>query len=498
MPRASGVLLHPTSLPGRFGIGDLGAVASQFLDFLAESGQRLWQVLPLGPTGLGDSPYACFSAFAGNPLLISPDRLAEDGLLSQDDLLDVPVFPERTVDYGRVTEWKDRLLSRAFVRFMAEASPADRADWEGFCRANQSWLDDYALFMALKDAHGGAAWTTWPSDIATRQPDAIPRWTEKLADRVAFHRYVQYTFDRQWAALKRYAHDHGIEIVGDIPIFVAHNSADVWSHPGLFDLDRAGNPAVVAGVPPDYFSNTGQRWGNPLYRWDEIARTGYAWWIARFRATFAVVDRVRLDHFRGFEAYWEIPGTEETAINGRWVAGPREDLFTALQQALGSLPIIAEDLGIITPEVEALRDRFNFPGMKVLQFAFGSDASNSYLPHNYPRNCVVYTGTHDNDTSCGWYRESSTPAERAAALRYLGTDDRDIHWSLIRLAFASVAETAIVPLQDILGLGADARMNRPGQPSGNWTWRYSSGVLTETVTRRLRELTETYGRLSHR
>lgn len=497
MTRASGLLLHPTSLPGRFGIGDLGATAYEFLEFLSASGQRLWQVLPLGPTGYGDSPYACFSAFAGNPLLISLDRLAESGFLLQDDLHDIPAFPERMVDYGRVVEWKGHLLDQAFTRFKTEASAAEQDEFEQFCEMNRVWLDDYALFMALKAAHGGAAWTTWPPEIAGRQPHAVAEWTERLADRIMFHRYVQYLFNAQWSAVRQYAHDLGIELVGDVPIFAAHDSADVWSHPDLFYLDESGSPTVVAGVPPDYFSKTGQLWGNPLYRWDELARTGYAWWIARLRATFALVDRVRLDHFRGFEAYWEVPATEETAINGRWIPGPGADFFEAVRQALGPVPIIAEDLGVITPEVEALRDQFGFPGMKVLQFAFGADATNPYLPHNYFRNCVVYTGTHDNDTTLGWYWESGTPAEQAAVLKYVGTDDRDLHWSMIRLAFAAVADTAVVPLQDVLGLGTEARMNRPGTSSGNWTWRYPAGVLTRGVARRLYELTDVYGRLNN-
>lgn len=344
----------------------------------------------------------------------------------------------------------------------------------------------------------GAVWTAWPEEIATRQPRAIDRWTEQLVDRITFHRYVQYTFETQWSALKQYAHDRGVDLIGDIPIFVAHDSADVWVSPELFLLDASGNPTVVAGVPPDYFSETGQLWGNPLYRWDALARTGYAWWIARLRATFAFVDRVRLDHFRGFEAYWEIPATDETAINGRWVPGPGDEFFQAVHQALGPVSIIAEDLGVITPAVEALRDRAGFPGMKVLQFAFGSDATNPYLPHNYPRHCVVYTGTHDNDTTLGWYWASGTSTERNAILQYLGRDDREVHWSMIRLAFSSVAETAVVPLQDVLGLGTEARMNHPGKPSGNWTWRYPAGVLTAGVARRLRELTVIYGRLSIR
>jgi 4-alpha-glucanotransferase len=488
-PRASGILLHPTSLPGRFGIGDLGSTAYRFVDFLAASGQRLWQILPLGPTGYGDSPYQCFSAFAGNHLLISPEKLAEEGLLTPADLENVLPFPEGEVDYGPVIEFKMPLLRRSFANF----TPQD--DFAAFCEKNDWWLTDYALFMALKEVHDGIAWDGWRRDIAMRlSAAAVTRWREELADSILFHEYLQYQFSRQWSALKRYANEHGISIIGDIPIFVAHDSADVWTNQELFYLDEKGQPTLVAGVPPDYFSATGQLWGNPLYRWEKMAQTGYAWWVERFRAMLDAVDLIRLDHFRGFEAYWEVPATEDTAANGRWVKGPGADLFDAVNRALGRLPIIAEDRGVITPEVEALRDQFNFPGMKILQFAFGGGGSHLDLPHNYIRNCVVYTGTHDNDTTVGWFTGSGTPAERAFALKYIGSDGRQIHWHFIRLALSSVADMAIIPLQDLMGLGSEARMNYPSRASGNWRWRYTPAMLTPEIGQRLAEMTAVYGR----
>lgn len=491
--RSSGILLHPTSLPGRFGIGDLGESAYQFVDFLEASGQRLWQVLPLGPTGYGDSPYQSFSAFAGNHLLISLDELVKEGALSPSDVEGAPQFPAERVDYGAVIDFKRPVLKRSFERFEASASPAQRGELSEFCETNRHWLDDFALFMALKDRFGGAPWNEWDTDIATRESEALGRWADELSDQITFHQYLQFQFFRQWLAVKRYANRRGIRIVGDIPIFVAYDSADAWANPDLFYFDEEGNPTVVAGVPPDYFSETGQLWGNPIYRWDVVAENGYAWWIERFRAAFRQVDIVRVDHFRGFEAYWEVPATEETAIKGRWVKGPGVDLFRAVEQTLGQLPIIAEDLGVITPEVEALRKSLGFPGMKVLQFAFNGDNGNEYLPHNYERDYVVYTGTHDNDTTRGWF-ESCPEDERDFALKYLGTDGGEIHWDLIRLAFSSVADMAVVPLQDVLGLGSEARMNYPSRASGNWTWRYTSDMLTDDMVARLRMLAEVYDR----
>jgi 4-alpha-glucanotransferase len=495
-PRASGILLHPTSLPGRFGCGDLGPEAYRFLEFLVESKQRLWQVLPLGPTGYGDSPYQSFSAFAGNPLLISLDKLVEEHLLLPSDLEESPSFPKDRVDYGSVIEFKTALLKISFENFKAASRQDTRDGFETFCRQNSTWLDDFALFMALKEAHRGAVWNMWEPDIAGRQPEAMERWAQVLAGPVQRHKYLQFQFFKQWSALKQFANEQGISLIGDIPIFVAHDSADVWAHPELFYLDDEGRPTVVAGVPPDYFSRTGQLWGNPLYRWQVIKERGYTWWIDRVKATLATVDIIRLDHFRGFEAYWEVPATEETAVNGRWVKGPGADLFHALRVAFSThnLPIIAEDLGVITPEVEAIRDHFEFPGMRVLQFAFDDGMTNLHTPYQYPRNCVVYTGTHDNDTSLGWFRNSGKPEETALALKYLGTKGREFHWDFIRLALSSVADTAIIPLQDALGLDSEARMNYPSEASGNWSWRYLPDALTAEIKERLAEMTEVYGR----
>ncbi len=493
--RSSGILLHPTSLSGSYGIGELGEPAYQFVDFLHASGQGLWQVLPLGPTGYGDSPYQAFSAFAGNPLLISLDELIKEGTLSQTDIAEAPRFPADRVDYGPVIEFKKGVLKRSFKRFKAGASWAQRGEFMAFCDANRYWLDDFALFMALKDHFNSAAWNEWDTNIAARDPDALEATARELDPQMELHRYLQFQFFRQWLALKRYANQRGIRVIGDIPIFVAYDSAEVWSNPGLFYLDEEGSPTVVAGVPPDYFSPTGQLWGNPLYRWDVLADEGYAWWIERFRAAFKLFDIVRVDHFRGFEAYWEVPATEKTAVKGRWVKGPGAALFRAVRKALGNVPIIAEDLGFVTPEVEELRESLGFPGMKVLQFAFDTDATNEFLPHNYERNCVVYTGTHDNDTTRGWF-ESRSDRERKRVLTYLGTDGREIHWDFIRLAFSSVANTAIVPLQDVLGLGSEARMNYPSRASGNWSWRCTPDALTDKIAARLCTLAEAYGRTS--
>ena len=492
-PRSSGILLHPTSLPGRYGIGDLGDEAYRFVDSLTDAQQSLWQVLPLGPTGYGDSPYQCFSAFAGNPLLISPDRLIEDSLLTADDVRRVPPFPADQVDYGRVIPYKFDLLRRAAQRFRSGASRALAAAFDAFCREQSSWLDDFALFMALKDAHGGAVWNTWEEDIARREPEALRRWRGRLAEAVFSHQCLQFLFFRQWLAVKQYANERGIRIVGDIPIFVAYDSADVWSHPDLFFLGKRGQPTVVAGVPPDFFSDTGQLWGNPLYRWNVMKRQNYAWWIERFRATLAQFDILRIDHFIGFTRSWAVPARETTAIHGKWIPGPGKKLFLAVEKALGQLPIIAEDLGLVTPAVVALRDLFEFPGMKIVQFAFSDDASDPFLPHNYPHNCVVYTGTHDNDTSVGWFK--SAPArERSFAQSYLARSGDDIAYDFMRAAMSSVADTVVVPLQDVLALGSEARMNFPGRPSGNWSWRFRRDMLGEWQLKRLRELVELYGR----
>ena len=492
-PRSAGILLHPTSLPGRFGIGELGYTAHYFADFLAASGQSLWQILPLGPTGYGDSPYACFSAFAGNPLLINLEWLAAEGDVDPKELEDAPHFPDDRVDFGRVIGWKTAALARAATRFRHAATGDCRAAFDHFCAQNAAWLDDYALFRALKDAHGGAVWNTWDPALATRVPDALAAARQRLDDTLFTHRYLQYQFFRQWDDLKRHANAKDIRVVGDIPIFVAFDSADVWAHPELFYINEKLQPTVVAGVPPDYFSETGQLWGNPLYRWDAMAADGYAWWVARFRQTFKTVDIARLDHFRGFAAYWEVPAGETTAINGQWVDGPGADLFDAVRSALGTLPIIAEDLGLITPDVHALREQFQLPGMKVLQFAFPTDAEHPYLPHNYEPNCVVYTGTHDNDTTLGWYH-SIDAEEKRNLHRYLGPTPEPMPWALIRLAYASVADVAVIPLQDILGLGTEARMNTPGKGCGNWSWRYRAHDLHTELHDRLLDLALTYGR----
>jgi len=491
--RNSGILLHPTSLPGPYGIGDLGGEARRFVDFLVRAGQTLWQVLPLGPTGYGDSPYQCFSAFAGNPLLISPEALVEDGLLTADDLRDVPAFPDDHVDFGPVIAWREALLGRAAERFREGAAPAIEQDFDAFCTAQASWLDDFALFMALKEEHRLATWSTWPADLALRDPLALDAARARLADSVAKHKVCQVMFFRQWSALRRYANQRGVRIVGDIPIFVAYDSADVWANPELFSLDAKGKPTVVAGVPPDYFSATGQLWGNPLYRWDVMAERGYDWWIARLRMAFTQVDVLRIDHFIGIHRYWEVPARAKTAIKGRYRPGPGAHFLEAARQTLGDLPIIAEDLGALTPEVEALRDRFELPGMKVLQFAFDSDATNPFLPHNYPKRCVAYTGTHDNDTTAGWFAKASAD-ERSFVQRYFARSGDDVSFDFIRGVMSSCADTAIVPLQDVLCCGSDARMNLPGVASGNWQWRFRAGAIGDWHTGRLAEMTELYGR----
>lgn len=499
-PRSSGILLHPTSLPGPWGIGDLGVAAYQFVDFLVEAGQSLWQILPLGPIGYGNSPYQCFSAFAGNPLLISLDSLVADGLLDAQDVhaastaVTYDLNPDR-VNYHAATALKLPLLRRTYERFRDGNFSTHAEQFGQYCAENADWLDDYALFMALREHYGDVSWCDWDQDIATRKAAALKRWTKQLAEPIAVQKFVQYLFSNQWRQLKAYANEQGVQIIGDAPIFVAYDSSDVWANPKLFYLDNVGQPTVVAGVPPDYFSAVGQRWGNPLYRWDRMARNDYTWWVARLRVLLSQVDIARIDHFRGFEAYWEIPAEEETAINGRWVPGPGAALFEKLERELGEVPIIAEDLGVITPEVEALRDQFHMPGMKVLQFAFGDTPANPYLPHNYTNNCIVYTGTHDNDTTAGWFNALGSK-EREATQRYLGRDGSDISWDLIRLALSSVADAAIIPLQDVLRLGSDGRMNVPGYLGDNWSWRFRAEMLDPGLGYGLRIMTETYGRLA--
>lgn len=492
--RSSGILLHPTSFPGPYGIGSLGANARRFMDFLAEAGQHLWQVCPLGPTGFADSPYQCFSAFAGNPMLVDLDELVGEGLLDAGVTASAPAFPVGRVDYGPVIEWKTQVLQQSFERFRASPPTGVREEFERFCSSNAAWLDDFALFMAIKADFGGGAWTDWPKDLIQRKVKPLQAARERLAPAIERRKYDQFLFFRQWKALKAYANGRGIKILGDVPIFVAHDSADVWAHPELFHLDEAGHPTVVAGVPPDYFSETGQRWGNPLYRWSTLAKQHYDWWVRRFATILRLVDMVRLDHFRGFEAYWEVPASEPTAVNGRWVKGPGAAFFQAIHKALGDVPILAEDLGVITPEVDVLRKQFGFPGMKVLVFAFDSDASNAFLPHHYGHDCVVYTGTHDNDTAVGWYQRVSE-RERDFARRYLWCDGSQIAWDLIRQAYASVADLAIVPMQDALSLGNEARMNFPGRPEGNWQWRCRAEQLDGGLAARLRTMAVLYSRI---
>ena len=491
--RASGILAHPTSLPGRFAIGDLGPGAEAFLDFLAASRQRIWQTLPLGPTGYGDSPYSLLSAFAGNPLLISPELLVNEQFLPADDLVDAPAFDPARVDYGVVIPWKMALLRRSYQYLLEHGRPTLREYFRVFCEEQRAWLDDYALFTALKTRFEGKVWTDWPEAYALRDPNTLASARIALADEIAFHAYTQFQFFRQWLLLRAAAHARNIRIMGDLAIFVAHDSADVWAHRELFRLDESGRPTVVAGVPPDYFSKTGQRWGNPIYRWDALAEDGYGWWVARVRQALQLVDMLRLDHFRGFKAYWEIPGDADTAVSGRWSPGPGEALFTAIREALGDVPLVAEDLGDITPDVVALRKRLKLPGMRVLQFGFGGDADNEFLPHNYTRNAVVYTGTHDNDTTRGWF-DALTKAQRHHVLTYLNSDGQHIVWDMMRAAEASVARIAILPLQDPLELGSAARMNYPSKPAHNWTWRCPPELLTPTVATRLAELATLYGR----
>jgi 4-alpha-glucanotransferase len=500
MHRTSGILLHTTSLPGPFGIGDLGPAAYRFVDFLAASGQGLWQMLPLGPTGFGDSPYQCPSSFAGNPLLISPERLVESGWIDAADL-EYPDFPEDRVDFGALRPWKRALLELAYGGFLARAGQGDREDLARFREYHRGWLEDYALYTAIKVEQGRRPWTDWPRPLALRDPKALSRWASAHHERIERQVFVQYLFFRQWSELRRYAHDRGIHLVGDIPIFVAHDSSEVWTHREWFLLDGDGHPTVIAGVPPDYFSATGQRWGNPLYDWPALAESGYSFWADRLRYSLEMVDLVRIDHFRGFAGYWEIPASEATAVNGRWVPGPGMALFQAIREALGpNLPLIAEDLGVITPDVEALRDGLELPGMAVLQFAFedlGDGVGRSgFLPHNHRRRLVVYTGTHDNSTLQGWWADKDA-GTRTLVRRYLNSDGEQIHWDFIRAALASVADLALFPLQDVLGLGAEATMNRPGTGDGNWVWRYREGDLTQETAGRLRDLTRIYGRLPH-
>jgi 4-alpha-glucanotransferase len=532
-PRTSGVLLHPTSFPSPYGIGDLGPGARGFIDFLAASRQQIWQVLPLGTPGYGNSPYLAYSAIAVSPLLISPEGLKAAHLLQDSDVEALPNFEAHKADFEGASQVKMPLFRRAFTRFLAgegrpirpepgpnhshdsgqhsghdsDHEPAQtephvlatiEQDFAEFCDRSAHWLDDYALFMAIKADHEGLSWHQWPAPLASRSPEALAEVRSRLAGEVEFQRFLQFLVAAQWRALKTYANDRGISIIGDIPIYVAHDSADVWANPENFCLNpETYEPAQMAGVPPDYFSETGQLWGNPVYNWDHLQTTNFSWWIERFEALLDWMDVIRIDHFRGFESYWSVPEGETTAMNGTWIQAPGHALFEAVQAKLGSLPIVAEDLGIITPEVEALRDRFEFPGMKILQFAFGSGPGNPYLPFNFwGRNWVIYTGTHDNDTTMGWFTNSSQN-DQDHICNFVGNDDRtNLHWHLIRLALMSLANQAIVPLQDLLGLGSDARMNFPGTATGNWDWRYEAAELTEPIAQQMASITEISGRAS--
>jgi len=494
--RSSGILLHPTSHPGRYGIGELGREAYQFIDFLAQSGQKLWQILPLGPTGYGNSPYMSFSAIAGNHLLISLDLLREKNLLSEADFEDIPDFPLDQVDFDKLIAWKIPLLRKAASNFVKGSDTILYKQFAGFCAGNADWLEDYALFMALSHAYPGKTWMEWPTEIRERHWGALETPKQELQEEIFLHKFLQFEFFEQWLALKRYANSLGIEIIGDIPIYVSHNSADVWANPQVFRLDpQTGNPLEVAGVPPDYFSETGQLWGNPLYNWDYLKNTGFDWWVRRLKGVLSLVDIIRIDHFRGLEAYWAVAFGQENAINGRWLKAPGYDLFNTIGARLGKLPIIAEDLGDIDQAVLDFRDHFAFPGMKILHFAFGGDAGNPYLPFNVERNCVIYTGTHDNNTTVGWFQDNANDYEKARLYQYLGAPSgQGVAWDLIRLAYSSVANQAIVPLQDVLGLGSDARMNTPSVAEGNWSWRYRQEALTGEYSERLRDLVNLFGR----
>ncbi len=507
-PRASGVLLHPTSLPSKFGIGDFGGEAREFVDFLEQSGQTYWQVLPLGQTGYGDSPYQCFSAFAGNILLVSPDEIVKDGFLKQADLANAPKFSTEKVQYGEVLNFKNAILKRAFENFRRTDDQKIADAFHKFCDENGFWLEDYALFRAIKLANNQVSWQEWDADLKLRKPEALDKARRELDDEVFAQKFYQFVFFKQWNQLKSYANKKGVKIIGDIPIFVALDSCDVWCNPQEFKLNPDGSPTVVAGVPPDYFSKTGQLWGNPIYNWDAMRADNFGWWIARVAFALKTVDIVRVDHFRGFAASWEVPGADKTAERGAWVNVPGKELFQTLKNALGELPILAEDLGVITPDVEELRDSFGFPGMRILQFAWGGDARNLDLPHNYIKNSCVYTGTHDNDTTVGWFNsvagkgssrdQAQINKEREFCLQYLKSDGNEIHWDFVRAILASVADTAIVPMQDLLGLGNDARMNLPASDSGNWHWRAKDNDFNEQIAKRLFKLTKLYGRDSQR
>ena len=493
--RSSGILFHPTSLPGKYGIGTLGKEAYAFIDFLKKSKQKLWQIFPLGPTGYGDSPYQSFSSFAGNPYLIDFDLLIEAHLLSEEDLRDIFFGDnEEYIDYGAIYNQKYPLLRKAYVNFKSSDNSEMKGALENFKRENNSWLNDYSLYISLKNHFNGLPWNEWAHDIKNRENSAMQHYKNELADDIEYHNFIQFLFFKQWGDVKRYANENGIKIIGDIPIFVAADSSDAWANPEIFLFDEERKPVKVAGVPPDYFSATGQLWGNPLYNWEKLKETNYSWWVERVRANLSTCDIIRIDHFRGFEAYWAVPYGDETAVNGQWEPGPGIDLFNAIKSQLGELPIIAEDLGLMTQGVIDLREATGFPGMKILGFAFDSGEENDYLPHTYTKNCVVYTGTHDNDTLVGWFQKAKEE-DREFARNYLNSRaDEEIHWDAIRGAWSSVACMAISPVQDFLGLGSEARINTPGVASGNWQWRLKQGVLTNELAERIAKLTKIYSR----
>jgi 4-alpha-glucanotransferase len=494
--RGSGILLHISSLPSSFGIGDLGTWAYRFVDFLAEAKQVYWQILPLNPTepAFGNSPYHSYSAFACNPLFLSPELMVREGLLAEEDIIPDKRLCSKRVDYNSVAAFKKKAFQAAFQRFKQRE---DKSDYEKFCMENTSWLDDFALFMALKDHFRKRVWSDWPPDVIDRREEVLQAMKKRLFEDMDRERFLQYVFIKQWSALRSYCQEKGIQIIGDIPIYVNYDSVDLWTHPELFKLDQKKRPYAVAGVPPDYFSATGQLWGNPLYQWDILKEREYDWWVKRVNHNLRLFDIVRIDHFRGFVGYWEIPSTENNAVNGEWKEAPAEDFFRVLTEKNPHLPLIAEDLGIITPDVRKVMEHFAFPGMKVLLFAFGEDDSmHPYLPHTYKENCVVYTGTHDNNTVRGWFKREAKPAERKRVFRIIGrkVSKKDIHWEFIRLAMQSVAKTAIIPMQDVLGLGEKARMNLPATGKGNWEWRLLPSQLTPQLAKKISDMTETCGR----
>lgn len=491
--RSSGILLHPTSLPGKHGIGSFGKEAFRFIDFLAEAGQKLWQILPLGPTGYGDSPYQCFSSVAGNPLLINLEKLVEQGFLSKKDLNSTPNLLDGEVDYEFVIPYKFGKLKRAYTNFQGSVNGDLKNDFVVFCSENAHWLDNYAIFMALKGAHNQVAWQEWEPAYVNCEPEALADFSKTHAEEIDFRRFIQWIFFRQWKTIKEYANSKDIRIIGDIPIYISGDSVETWTRPEIFLFDKNNNPVKVAGVPPDYFSETGQLWGNPIYDWKYHKSTNFAWWKERIKANLELFDMVRIDHFRGFSEFWAVPFGEETAMNGEWLPCPGDELFTSLKDEFGELPIIAEDLGVITDEVTALREKFGFPGMKILQFAFDSDEDNDYLPHTYDKNFVVYTGTHDNDTAASWYKLASIENKKSVR-EYLGHKPENGAWDFIRLAHSSTANMSVIPLQDLLNLGNNARMNLPGTTQGNWKWRFQKGDLTKGLAKRMAKLTKVYGR----